>query len=279
MMHPPEIADRLAEDLRFAIHAARTAGERALHLLGTGRWSDETLGDVVDHACDGLLQGLIGGRYPEDGLLSEETKDSPRRLSKDRTWIVDPLDGTKELRAGLQDWGVHVALTEGGRCVLGAVALPAQDRLLWGVTQPGMESAGLEGTGDWLRGDRERPAGRPLRMAVSRSHTPPWVERLGEELGAELLPAGSVGHKVGLMVTGEADLYAHRVGLKEWDTAAPECVARAMGWHVSRLDGSPQAYNQPDPRNGELLVCRPAARERILTALQRCGVFEEGPSA
>ncbi len=275
MTEPPEMTDRVAEDLRFAIHAARVAGQRARHLLGTGRWSDVTLGDVVDHACDGLLQGLIRGRYPEDGLLSEETQDSPRRLSKSRTWIVDPLDGTKEFRAGLPDWGVHVALIEEGACALGAVALPAQDRVLWGITRPGMVSAGLEGRGDWLRGDLAAPHGRPLQIAVSRSHTPPWVERLAEELGATLLPAGSVGHKVGLLVTGQADVYAHRVGLKEWDTAAPECVARAMGWHVSRLDGSPQTYNQPDPRNGEMLVCRPAARTTVLAALKRCGVFEE----
>ena len=77
-------------------------------------------------------------------------------------------------------------------------------------------------------------------------------------------------------MTGEADLYAHKVGLKEWDTAAPECVARAMGWHVSRLDGEPHTLTtNPIPRNGELLVCRPdAARGGALEALRASGVFE-----
>ena len=69
---PIDAADRLGRDLRFAIQAARSAGQRALILSRSGRWKEKTLGDVVDQACDALLNGLIEGRYPEDGLLTEE---------------------------------------------------------------------------------------------------------------------------------------------------------------------------------------------------------------
>ncbi|HPF15184.1 MAG: 3'(2'),5'-bisphosphate nucleotidase CysQ [Planctomycetes bacterium] len=267
----PQIAASIAADLDFAILAAGTAGRRALALRQSGRWHDEILGDVGDQTCDAWIQGMLLGRYPDDGVLSEETQDSPRRLETPRTWVIDPLDGTKEYRTGRDDWAVHVALTEGGQCVLGAVALPAQGRVLWGIARPGFESAGVEGSGG-LRSGAD-PQDGPLRIAVSRSHTPPWVETLASELGAQLVRAGSVGNKVALLLSGEADLYAHKVGLKEWDTCAPECVARALGWHVSRLDGSPQRYNQADPRNGELLVCRPQDRERVLAALQTSGAL------
>lgn len=72
-------------------------------------------------------------------------------------------------------------------------------------------------------------------------------------------------------------MYAHTVGLKEWDTCAPEVVARGLGWHVSRLRGEPHAYNQRNPKNHELLVCRPAWTERLLVALAESGALEPAP--
>jgi 3'(2'), 5'-bisphosphate nucleotidase len=260
----------MERELEFARWAARAAGERVLALRATGRWTEEQqLADVGDQAADGFLQGLIRGRWPEDGVLSEETADTPERLQRERVWIVDPLDGTREYSQGRDDWAVHVALTVGGRCVLGAVALPAQGRLIWGVCQPGAERAGLDGPGTLARAAGSSPG--PLRLAASRSHTPSWMPRFSAELGARPVHSGSVGNKVAVLLLGEADVYAHRRGLKEWDTCAPECVARALGWSVSRLDGTPLAYNQPDPRLDQFLVCRPAERERVLAALRASG--------
>jgi 3'(2'), 5'-bisphosphate nucleotidase len=98
------------------------------------------------------------------------------------------------------------------------------------------------------------------------------MPRFAEVMGADLVQSGSVGNKVAMLLLGEADLYAHRKGLKEWDTCAPECVARALGWSVSRLDGSDIVYNAPDPRVEEFLVCRPASRTRVLSALRDAGI-------
>jgi 3'(2'), 5'-bisphosphate nucleotidase len=266
------IASEIERDLRFAVEAARAAGARALALRASERWKGDMLADVGDQACDGYLQGLILGRYPDDGLLSEETADSPARLAKARTWIVDPLDGTREYSELRHDWAVHVALSLGGACALGAVALPSQGRLLWAVSLPGEERAGLEGNGALLRGDsKARP---PLRVAVSRSHTPDWITRFLASIGGTPVPAGSVGNKVAMLLTGEADLYVHKKGLKEWDTCAPEVVARALGWSVCKLRGEEHRYNQKDPKNHELVVCRPAMRAQVLETLAASGALE-----
>ncbi len=265
----PEVIER---DLRFAIDAATNAGARAMHLRETARWQGDVLADVGDQACDGYLQGLILGRYPDDGLLSEETADSAARLSKTRTWIVDPLDGTREYSELRHDWAIHVALSIGGACALAAVALPAQKKLLWAVSLAGHERAGMQGEGRLRRGESE--SGRPLRVAVSRSHTPQWTSRFLEEIGGVPTPAGSVGNKVAMLLLGEADLYVHKKGLKEWDTCAPEVIARALGWSVCKLRGEEHRYNQKDPRNHELVVCRPAMRERVLEALASSGALD-----
>lgn len=267
---PAEIVER---DLDFARHAARSAGERILDLVAQGRWEGKVLADVSDNAADGYLQGLIQGRYPEDGILSEETVDSPERLEKDRVWIVDPLDGTREFSELREDWAVHVALTICGVTALAAVALPSQKRVLWGVTLPGQEACGIEGEGSLLRGDSEGNA--TPRVAISRSHTPEWVERFIADIGGEAYRCGSAGNKVGMLLLGEADIYVHKVGLKEWDTCAPETVARSLGWHVCKLRGDEHRYNQRDPKNHELVVCRPALKDRVLEVLAGCGALED----
>ena len=262
----------IERDLAFAIEAAELAGRRALALRAEKRWEGKTLADIGDQAADGFLQGMIRGRHPDDGILSEETADSNERLGKRRTWIVDPLDGTQEYSEGRSDWAIHVALTIEGRCALAAVALPALEEVLFGVALPGKERAGSKNGSRLVRGDAA--ASSPPKIVVSRSHTPPWVTRFARAFDADVLPCGSAGFKVSRLLAGEADVYAHKLGLKEWDTCAPETVARALGWHVSKLRGEEHRYNQKNPKNHELLVCRPAWRERALAALAESGALE-----
>ena len=61
---------------------------------------------------------------PDDGLLSEERKDTDARLSKSRVWIIDPLDGTREYGEGRDDWAVHVALAIDGVASVGQWPCP-----------------------------------------------------------------------------------------------------------------------------------------------------------
>ena len=265
----------IERDLAFAVLAARGAGERAMAIRALDRFEGKTLGDVCDQGCDGYLHGLLLGRYPDDGVLSEETIDTPERLDRSRVWIVDPLDGTKEYAQLRDDWAVHVAPVVDGACALGAVALPSRGEIFFGVAVPGHERAGVEG-GDALElvaGDTD--ARDVPRIAVSRSHTPEWVERFAGSIGGELAPAGSAGNKVAMLLRGDADAYVHKIGLKEWDTCAPETIARSLGWHVCRLDGTEHRYNQRDPKNHELVVCRPAAKDRVLEALRDAGALED----
>jgi len=266
--------DWIERDLALAIHAAREAGLRVEALRRSGRWSEESMrADIGDQAADGWLRGLIEGRCPEDGVLSEETADSAQRLAKSRVWIIDPLDGTKEYSQMREDWAVHVALCIDGACALGAVALPASGQVLWGVSLPGRERGGIVGGGTLQRGDSPQPAAP--RMVVSRSHTPEWTANFARILGVgEQRPTGSVGYKAACLLLGIADVYVHKKGLKEWDTCAPEAVARALGWSVCKLRGDEHRYNQADPKNHELVICRPAHKQAVLTALERSGALE-----
>jgi 3'(2'), 5'-bisphosphate nucleotidase len=191
---------------------------------------------------------------PADAVLSEEGADDLVRLAAERVWIVDPLDGTREFgEVGRTDWAVHVALWERGELTAGAVGLPAQGKVLSTATPP-------------VSGGRAADSGSgPIRLLVSRSRPPEFVQRLAEHLGAELVPMGSAGAKAAAVITGEADAYVHSGGQYEWDSAAPVAVARAAGLHTSRIDGSPLVYNQADPSVPDILIS-PATLAPVLLA-------------
>src|SRR5262249_25790441 len=168
-----------------------------------------------------------------------------------RTWIVDPLDGTREFGEGRSDWAVHVALAIEGNAVVGAVALPGL----------GMTLSTLEPPEVRPRDEEER------RVVVSRTRPPAVAERAAAAIGAVLEPMGSAGAQIGAVLRGEADAYVHAGGQYEWDSAAPVAVARAAGLHASRLDGSPLLYGSANAWLPDLLVCRPEHRHALLDAL------------
>ncbi len=212
------------------------------------------LRDAGDRRSDDLILGALAERVPDDGVLSEETADTEARLAKARVWIVDPLDGTREYgEAGRDDWAVHVALAIGGAPVVGAVALPALGTVLSTEDPPSLPPA----------------HGNRVRMAVSRSRPPAAATHVAEALGAELVPMGSAGAKAMAVVRGEVDIYLHAGGQYEWDSCAPVAVALAAGCHCSRLDGSPLAYNNPDPYLPDLVICRPELARATLEALKQ----------
>jgi 3'(2'), 5'-bisphosphate nucleotidase len=238
-------ADAGLTDVQLARRIAEKAGELLL-----------TLGQAGDRTANAFIMEALQSRRPNDAVLSEEEKDTADRLSARRVWIVDPLDGTREYGEGRTDWAVHVALSVDGAPTLGAVALPGL-----GVT---LCTAGCA-AGEQGQGAGSSPK---LRMLISRSRPSPEVVSVAEALGAELVPMGSAGAKAMAVVRGDADIYLHTGGQYEWDNCAPAAVAKAAGFHVSRADGSPLAYNGEDPYLPDLLVCPPHLAGEVIAALK-----------
>jgi 3'(2'), 5'-bisphosphate nucleotidase len=241
----------VASDTAVAERAARAAADVLLRLRGNGL-TGRPLGDAGDAAAQHAIVAVLAADRPEDVVFSEEAADDDRRLSAERVWIVDPLDGTREYGdPARHDWAVHVALWSAGELAAAAVALPALGEIL--VTDPSS-----------IVPDR---SGGPVRIAVSRTRPPAEADAVGAALGAELVPLGSAGYKTVAVVRGEVDAYVHAGGMYQWDSAAPVAVARAAGLTACRLDGSPLVYNEPDPWLPDLLVCRPELAESILAAV------------
>jgi len=240
----------------LAASLAEAAGRLLLALRrGPSRGAD--LGAAGDRASHHFLVDSIRDRHATDAILSEEAADDPGRLTAERVWIIDPLDGTREFtESGRDDWAVHVALWQRGSLVAGAVAVPAKAIVRSTVPPPVVPS--IEG---------------PLRFLVSRTRPPAVASAVATSMGAQLVPMGSAGAKAMAVVSGEAHAYIHAGGQYEWDSAAPAAVATAAGLHVSRLDGSPLRYNQLNPSLPDLVICRPELADVLLrtigTALAR----------
>ena len=245
------------DDHLLAAELAQSAGELLLLVRSDLQQQQATQSEIKDQgdqrAHEFLMQQLRS-RRPADSVLSEESSEAdrldPARLTADRVWVIDPLDGTREFGEGRSDWAVHVALVEGGVPTAGAVSLPGLGIVFSTGNPP------------------ELPApGNPLRVIVSRSRPPAEALEIAQALNADLVEMGSAGAKAMAILRGEADIYPHSGGQFEWDSCAPVAVATAAGLTCTRLDGSPLIYTCADPYLPDLLICRPANTEQVLAVV------------
>ncbi len=221
----------------------------------------------ADHAANAVIVGGLRAAFPKDAILSEESRDDRSRLSADRVWVVDPLDGTKEFLAQNGEFSIMIGLVESGEAVLGVVYQPDGDALF----------AAARGQGAWVeRQGERRTLGRAaahlgsLRMVGSRSHADPVVEEIRERLGVrDVAQSGSVGIKCALIADDRQDVYVHPVPyLKEWDTCAPEVILREAGGAVTDCLGERLHYNKPDPNQPDgILATAPGIHAAVLAVV------------
>ena len=177
-------------DADLAAHLADIAGKLLIQVRESGVFGEKALGKAGDQTANQFLVHAIREQRPDDGLLSEESKDTEERLSKERVWIIDPVDGTREYGEARTDWAVHVALAIDGVASIGAVALPGLDVVLR-TDRPGVVP----------------PAPEKLRMLVSRTRPAREATEVAAKIGAELVAMGSAGAKAMAVVRGPARLF------------------------------------------------------------------------
>lgn len=224
----------------------------------------------ADRSSNRHILKRIKEEFPDDGILSEEATDDLSRLEKERVWIVDPLDGTKEFIARNGEFSIMIGLSIGGVAMLGAVMQPI----------PGLLYAGAVGSGAFLQEGEDRfelsvsdcDDPRDMVMVCSRSHRPKVVDQVARDLRiSRERVSGSVGLKAGLISRQLADLYPHAApGCKEWDICAPHALIEAAGGKMTDCWGQPLTYNNADVRvhNG-LVASNGKAHDKVIKAVVR----------
>jgi myo-inositol-1(or 4)-monophosphatase len=231
--------------MKSDLHLAKDAAIEAGKIILSYYKSDYEIRDkgyhnpvtTADHAADTFLKETLTKDRPEYGWLSEETVDSPARLSKDRIWVVDPLDGTKEFIEGVPNFVVSVALVEKGFPIVGVLYNP--------VTKETFTAAKDEGA--YLDGELIRCTAKEnlndMVILNSRSETRRGLWSPFDGTFGELRAIGSVAYKLGLTAAGKADIFASLRPKNEWDICAGNCIINEAGGKLIDLHGNPRQYN------------------------------------
>ncbi len=240
------MTDRLAREKTTAVAAAQAAGTVIRAVYETKYRVDYKHNDspvtVADRQANHRIHQIVHHAFPHDGWLSEETTDSPDRLSKRRVWVVDPLDGTREFIDKIPEFAVSIGLVEDGRPLLGVIYYPALDELLWAARDQGA----WRRTGD--TGDTRLRVSLTERLAEatvlsSRSETKRGEWRPFQSL-FHARPAGGMAHKLAAIAKGEADATFTLVPKNEWDLCAGAMLIEEAGGLLTTLSGKPVVFNQ-----------------------------------
>jgi myo-inositol-1(or 4)-monophosphatase len=255
-----------SQELLERIHAALEAARAVLNRFTPGAIETEyKVGhDPVteaDRAVDDILRKTL--LRPGEGWLSEETVDDFTRLDKQRVWVVDPLDGTREFVQGIPEFCVSIAMVENGIPVAGGICNPATAELILGSRE----------TGVTYNGKPAQPSQRKdlhgALVLASRSEVKRGEWKQFESAEFNIRPMGSVAYKLGLVAAGRADLTFTLVPKNEWDVAAGTALVESAGGWVLKLDNSPLRCNQKNPLISGLLAGSPFLRDPLLLLLDR----------
>jgi myo-inositol-1(or 4)-monophosphatase len=227
-------------ELEILLQTVKEAGAAILSLQKTGfsveRKSNWSLVTKADLLANDILRNHLTSKFPDYGWLSEESKDSPERLMKERVWIVDPIDGTKEFVAGLGEYAVSVALIENGFPILGCVLNPATDELFYAI----------KGKGAWLGRCRlkcDESLKPPFLFLVSRTEYARGEWKQFEQTH-RIQQVGSIAYKLALLAAGRAHATFSLGPKNEWDIAAGTLLVTEAGGIVTDARGEKFIFNQ-----------------------------------
>jgi myo-inositol-1(or 4)-monophosphatase len=251
-----------ADDLQLLRSAAVTAGIIAIGYFRKElkHWTKEHNSPVseADIVLDKFLHSALTTARPDYGWLSEETADTTDRLSRRRTFVVDPIDGTRAFIKGEDPWSVSLAVVEDGVAIAGVVYAPARDE---------MYEAAL-GEGALLNGKpivRQRPANRHAPVIP----VPGAVHQELQANGFDYIrgPAyPSLAYRLVQVATGKLDAAVARRGSQDWDLAGAAIILSEAGIDFTDVCMGALRFNRAETRHGALAALGEVSLKPLLHA-------------
>jgi myo-inositol-1(or 4)-monophosphatase len=258
----------LARERQVAVEAARAAGkivtgyyEGTIEVREKGHDNPVTAADLEADAC--IKQHILGA-FPADGWLSEETADSTDRLAKDRVWVVDPLDGTKEFTQHIPEFCICIALVERGRPIVAVSYNPAAERLYCAVRGQGTtcnDGPVRVSTGSVLREARVLAS----RSEDKRGEWDPFKDRV------RVVLTGSVAFKLAELSRGEGEATFTLTPKNEWDICSGTLLLEEAGGRATGLDGKPLVFNQASPLRDGMIASNGVLHDALVRMIAEVG--------
>ena len=244
-------------DLELLTSAAKEAGKIATRYSGTSAktWhKPDDLGPVTeaDLAVNDMLHSTLGAARPDYGWLSEESEDSGARLSQDKVFIIDPIDGTRSFIEGADTWAHSLAIAENGVVTAAAVFLPLKGKLY----------SAAAGRGAFLNGapirasSRSELAGATMIAAKPNFHPTNWRGQKVPDVKRAYRP--SLAYRLSLVAEGRFDAMLTLRDSWEWDIAAGDLILREAGAITSDKRGNTLRFNNPYPQVKGVVAAAPA---------------------
>jgi len=247
-------------DLRLLEDTVRAAGAIALRYYGGDykRWSKEGGSPVTeaDLAVNKFLCDRLTVARPDYGWLSEESADDPARLSRDRVFVIDPIDGTIAFVKNRPHFTICAAIVEKGRPCCGVVYNPASDEFYTARTGNGATRNGTSihvGARDVL----EDAAMLGSRVELTAAPWPPL----------HVQTRNSVAYRVVLVADGSADASVSLSCKRDWDLAAADIILTEAGGRLTDASGETLIYNRAITRQPSLVAANPALHGKITDLL------------
>ena len=255
----------LADDASRMIAAVRAAGAAVLgHFEShdTRAWSkdDDTPVSEADLEANAILKERLDPGGTGYGWLSEESADDDARLAAPRTWIVDPIDGTRAFLAHKPHFAVCVALVEDGEAVASAIFNPATDELFEAV-----RGGGARRNGEPIRasdcGDVEGCRMLGTRSMFEHQGWPePWpAMRIGYR--------NSTSYRLALVADGRFDAAVALTRKADWDVAPGALIAEEAGAVATDHLGEPFVFNRREPVQRALVCADAGLYPRLIARL------------
>ncbi len=255
------------EELEFAVRLAIEAGDVITHWnrIGAKQWEKSENNPVTeaDLAADRHIREAIAEFHPDDGVLTEESEDDARRLSCERVWIIDPIDGTREFTEGVPEYAVSIALAVAGVPVLGVVHNPAIE-----ITVAGAKGLGVTRNGSPASVSRCTSLSRARVIASRSEHEDGRLDAFEPHFG-ELVPTGSIAWKLACVACGDADLNLSLKPKHEWDVCAGDFLIHEAGGLYRGFGGLGGPYNQAEPVRENAMIAGPRPLVEAVIALGR----------
>lgn len=249
------------DDLKLITELARESGEIALQYFGKSPevWMKEGESPVseADYAIDTFLKEKLLEARPDYGWLSEETEDTLDRMKAKRTFVVDPIDGTRGFINGMKRWCISIAVVENNRPIAGVLECPVMEETITASFGTGTRINGTIVQSKPLQNDDT------IRIAGPRS--------LGREFGelvqqnCEVVPfVPSLAYRLGMISSGEIDLSLARGSAKDWDLAAADLIVHEANARLTNIEGHQLKYNCHDIRHGTLVASNAGRHDEML---------------
>lgn len=228
---------------------ARAAGAEIVALAKTGAAAQEKADGspvtIADERAEALILTGLARLAPDIPCVAEEEAAAGRiPLCRERFFLVDPLDGTREFVAGSAEYTVNIAYVVEGAPILGVVYQPMTGDLFFGGPEGAFFQKCAPATAEPLAAAEaiHVRAGAPGRFAALHSRTSACGTAFLDRIEATARrPMGS-SLKFCLIAKGEWDVYPRFGPVSEWDACAGHAVLRAAGGDVVDLTGAPVTY-------------------------------------